>query len=186
MGREQSAEKRSRRKLMSKIFVGLALSAMLFAPCFSASAQQPGKVSRIGCLLPNASSDPTTESRLDGFRKGLRDLGYNEGQNIAIEYRFAEGKLDQLPRLAEELVRLKVDVIVTGGNEAIRASKKATSTIPIVMAFSGDPVGTGFVASLARPGGNITGLTSISQELVGKRLEILKDAVPQVLHVAMF
>jgi putative ABC transport system substrate-binding protein len=171
---------------MSKIFVGLALSAMLFAPCFSASAQQPGKVSRIGCLLPNASSDPTTESRLDGFRKGLRDLGYNEGQNIAIEYRFAEGKLDQLPRLAEELVRLKVDVIVTGGNEAIRASKKATSTIPIVMAFSGDPVGTGFVASLARPGGNITGLTSISQELVGKRLEILKDAVPQVLHVAMF
>ena len=181
---------------MSKIFVGLALSAMLFAPCFSASAQQPGKVSRIGCLLPNASSDPTTESRLDGFRKGLRDLGYNEGKNIAIEYRegkniaieyrFAEGKLDQLPRLAEELVRLKVDVIVTGGNEAIRASKKATSTIPIVMAFSGDPVGTGFVASLARPGGNITGLTSISQELVGKRLEILKDAVPQVLHVAMF
>src|SRR5918996_4088627 len=165
---------------------GFALFGLLFALCFPAGAQQAGKVSRIGFLLPNPSSDPTTESGLEGFRKGLRDLGYNEGKNIAIEYRFAEGKLDQLPRLAEELVRLKVDVIVTGGNEAIRASKKATSTIPIVMAFSGDPVGTGFVASLARPGGNITGLTSISQELVGKRLEILKEVVPQASHVAMF
>ena len=170
---------------MSRTFINLALSSMLFALCVPVEAQQPGKVARIGCLLPNVSSDPTAQSRVEGFRKGLRNLGYVEGKNIVIEYRFADGKLDRLPHLAAELVRLKVDVIVTGGNEAIRASKSATSTIPIVMAFSGDPVGTGFVASLARPGGNITGLTSVSQELVGKQLEILKEVAPHVSHLGM-
>ena len=121
--------------------------------------------------------------REEAFRQGLRELGYVEGQNIVIEWRFAQGKSDQVPRNAAELVRLKVDVIVTGGSTDTRAAKVATSTIPIVMTNESDPVGTGLVASLARPGGNITGLTTLSAELSGKRLELLKETIPRLSHV---
>ena len=137
------------------------LGALLFALCSVSEAQQPKKVPRIGYL---SSSDPATEStRSEGIRLALRELGYVEGQNIAIEYRYAEGKLDRLPELAAELVRLKVDIIVVaGGNTLIRAAKNATKTIPIVMVGAGpDPVEAGLVESLARPGGNVTGLTNL-------------------------
>jgi putative ABC transport system substrate-binding protein len=125
------------------------------------------------------------ESRLQAFKQGLRELGYIEGRNIAIEYRYAEGKLDRLPALAAELVGLKVDVIVTGGPQATRPAKKATATIPIVMAFDSDPVGNGFVASLARPGGNVTGLSALSPEISGKQLELLKEIVPKLSRLAV-
>jgi putative tryptophan/tyrosine transport system substrate-binding protein len=150
-----------------------------------AEAQQPTKVWRIGYLSNN---DPATEStRSEAIRLGLRELGYIEGQNIAIEYRYAEGKRDRLPELAAELVRLKVDIIlVTGGGPVIRAAKNATKTIPIVMVGPGlDPVKAGFVESLARPGGNVTGLTILGTELGGKRLELLKEAVPKLARVAV-
>jgi putative ABC transport system substrate-binding protein len=139
---------------MRKIFFCLSLYAMLFALCSSAKAQQPSKVI-LGCLL--AASASTEKSRFEAFRQGLRELGYVEGKNIVIEWRFGDGKQDRLPALAAELVRLKVDIIVTGGSAATRAAKEATTTIPIVMMQDADPVGSGFVASLARPGGNITG-----------------------------
>jgi putative tryptophan/tyrosine transport system substrate-binding protein len=157
---------------------------MLFALSHSALAQQPKKVHRIGYL---SNRDPATESaRAEAIRLALRELGYTEGQNIAFEYRYAEGKLDQLPELAAELVRLKVDIIVTGGDAPIQAAKNATKTIPIVMSGAGiDPVVAGFVESLARPGGNLTGLTNLSRELGGKRLELLKEAVPKVARVAV-
>ena len=116
--------------------------------------------------------------RVEGFRQGLRELGYTEGENIVIEPRWADGKLDRLPLLAAELVRLKVDAIVSAGPTVTRVAKQAIATIPIVMAFDNDPVGSGFVASLARPGGNITGLSALSPELSGKQLELLKDIVP--------
>ena len=132
------------------------------------------------CYLPSAIA-----ARIEAFRQGLRELGYVEGKNIVIEWRFAEGKLDRLPALAAELVRLKVDVIVTGGSTATRAAKEATITIPIVMTQDNDPVGNGFVASLARPGGNITGLSTLSPELSGKRLELLKEIVPKLSRVAV-
>jgi putative ABC transport system substrate-binding protein len=163
----------------------LAVCAVLFALCFPASAQQPEKIPRIGYL---SSFDPATESaRSEAIRLALRDLGYIEGQNIAIEYRYAEGKLDRLPELAAELVRLKVDIIVVaGGGRSPRAAKNATKTIPIVMMGQGiDPVEAGLVESLARPGGNVTGITLLSRELVGKRLELLKEAVPKIAHVAV-
>jgi putative ABC transport system substrate-binding protein len=140
---------------------------------------------RIGLLLPQIASSEPDRSRFKAFQKGLAEMGYVEGKNLTIEYRSAEGRLDPLPILAAELVALKVDVIVTGGNEAIRAAKNATSTIPVIMAFGGDPVGNGFVASLARPGGNITGLTSISQQLVGKRFELLTEVVPHFSRAAI-
>ena len=146
-------------------------------------AQQPKKVPRIGYL---ASADAATEStRTEAFRHGLRDLGYVENKNIVIDWRYADGKLDRLPALAEELVHLKVDVIVTAGPAATRPAKEATSTIPIVMAFDNDPVGSGFVASLARPGGNITGLSALAPELTGKRLELLKEIVPKLSRLAI-
>jgi putative ABC transport system substrate-binding protein len=129
----------------------LSLCAVLFAFCFPAEAQQPKKVPRIGMLM--SSSAPSQKSRLDDFRDGLREVGYVERQNILIEYRYANGKLDQLPALVAELVGLKVDLIVTTGNEAVQAAKNTTQTLPIVMAFSGDPVAAEFVASLSRPGG---------------------------------
>jgi putative tryptophan/tyrosine transport system substrate-binding protein len=151
---------------------------VLLALGVTAEAQQPKKVFRIG--YQGAGSPDENE---EAFRQGLRELGYVEGQNIVIEWRFAEGKLDQVPRNAAELVRLKVDVIVTGGAGDTRAAKAATSTIPIVMTNDNDPVGTGFVASLARPGGNITGLTSLSAELRGKLLELLKETLPRLSHV---
>jgi putative tryptophan/tyrosine transport system substrate-binding protein len=160
----------------------LTLCAMLFALCASAEAQQP-KIPRIGYLSgASASSAP---ARVEAFRQGLRELGYVEGKNIIIEWRYAEGKLDRLPALAAELVRLEVDVIVTGGPTATRAAKEATVTIPIVMGFHNDPVGSGFVASLARPGGNITGLSTLAPEISGKRFELLKEVVPKLSRVVV-
>jgi putative ABC transport system substrate-binding protein len=157
---------------------------VLLAVAIIAEAQQPRKVPRIGYLTP---LDPSRESnRLEAVRLALRERGYIEGQNIAIEYRYGEGKRDRYPELAAELVRLKVDIIlVTGGDPVIRAVKNATMTIPIVMMGSGvDPVEADFVESLARPGGNVTGVTTLSTELGGKRLELLKEAVPKLARVA--
>ena len=131
--------------------------------------------------LPSAVSD-----RIEAFRQGLRELGYVEGKNIVFELRYADGKLDRLPALASELVRLNADIIVTAGASPTRAAKAATSTIPIVMTQVGDPVGSGFVASLARPGGNITGLSILAPELSGKRLELLKEIIPKLSRVAVF
>ena len=148
-----------------------------------ATAQQPKKVPRIGFLL--ATSPSANAARNEGFRQGLRELGYLEGENIIIEWRYGEGKPDRLLALAAELVRLKVDIIVTGGASSTRAAKKATTTIPIVMAQDPDPVETGVVASLARPGGNITGMSALAPELSGKRLEILKETVPKLSRVAV-
>jgi len=169
---------------MRKNVICLTLCAVLLALCDSAEAQQPEKVPRIGYL---ASSDPATDSaRSEGIRLALRELGYIEGQNIAIEYRYAEGKNDRLPKLAAELVRLKVDlIVVAGGVGTIRALMNATKTIPIVMVGGADPVEAGLIESLARPGGNVTGLTILSRELGGKRLELLKEAVPKLAHVAV-
>jgi putative ABC transport system substrate-binding protein len=170
---------------MKKKITVLSLCAMLFALCVSAEAQQPKKVFRIGYL---SSSDPATESvRAEAIRLALRELGHIEGQNIAIEYRYSEGKQDRQPELAAELVRLKVDIIVVaGGDTVIRSAQNATKTIPIVLTGSGsDPVKAGFVESLARPGGNVTGLTNLSRELGGKRLELLKEAVPKLARVAV-
>ena len=164
---------------------GLTLCALLFALCFSAHAQQPVKVPRIGFL---ATVSPSTISdRVEAFRQGLRELGYVEGKNIVIEWRYEEGKADRLPPpdLAAELVRLKVEVIVTAGALVTRAAKEATSTIPIVMGQDTDPVGNGFVASLARPGGNITGLATLAPEISGKQLELLKETVPKLSRVAV-
>jgi putative ABC transport system substrate-binding protein len=170
---------------MTRKITVLTLCAMLFALCFPAEAQQPKKLPRIGYLSPN---DPTRDSsRFEPIRLALRELGYIEGQNIAFEYRYAEGKVDRFPELAAELVRLKVNVIVAGGGtRLVLAAKNATKTIPIVMVGVGvDPVEAGFVESLARPGGNVTGLTTLSRELGGKRLELFKEAVPKVARVAV-
>ena len=156
-----------------------AVLTLLVTP-LAAPAQQPGKTARVGFLF-----FVTSPSLDEAFRQGLHELGYVEGQNIAIEYRSAEGKSERLPGLAAELVRLKVDVIVAASPPATEAAKQATSTIPIVFAVSGDPVAAGLVASLARPGGNITGLASISPELVGKELELLKAVAPKVSRVAV-
>ena len=128
---------------------------------------------------------PTSRGRIEAFRQGLRELGYVEGKNIVIEWRSGEGKLDRLRELAAELVRLKVDVIVSAGPMITRAAKEATSTIPIVMAQDTDPVGSGFVASLARPGGNITGLAALAPEMSGKQLELLKEIIPKLSRVAV-
>jgi putative tryptophan/tyrosine transport system substrate-binding protein len=167
----------------AKVF-GFALCAMLFAICVSVSAQQPKKVSRIGYLSP---TDLATDTRFMGIRLALRERGYIEGQNIAIEYRYAEGKEDRFPELAAELVRLKVDIIlVAGGDIGVRAAKTATNMIPIVMVGSGsDPVEAGMVQSLAGPGGNVTGITLLGRELSGKRLELLKEALPKFGRVAV-
>jgi putative ABC transport system substrate-binding protein len=149
-----------------------------------ADAQQPAKIPRIGYLA--ASSLSANATRLEAFRQGLLELGYVEGKNIVIEYRYADGKFDRLPALAAELVHLKVDIIVSAGPTAIRPAKEATSTIPIVMGFDDDPVANGFVASLARPGGNITGLSTLSPEISGKQLELLKEIIPRLSRVAVF
>jgi putative tryptophan/tyrosine transport system substrate-binding protein len=165
--------------------VTLPLS-LLTAP-LAAEAPQPTKVHRIGSLIAGfPPSEPDSRDPIvEDFRQGLRDLGYVEGQNIVIEYRYAEGRAEQLPDLAAELVRLKVDVIVAGGTAAIRAVQHATRTIPIVMAVAYDPVGEGLVASLARPGGNITGLSWLGAELPEKRLDLLKETVPQLSRIAV-
>ena len=168
---------------MKKKITVLTLCAMLFALCFSADAQQTGKIFRIGFL--DASTASGSAVLLEAFRQELSKLGWIEGKNITIEYRFAEAKPERLPELAADLVRLKVDLIVVTGTPAALAAKSATTTIPIVMANAGDPVGAGLVASLARPGGNVTGLSSLSTELNTKRLEILKDAVPKLARVGL-
>jgi putative tryptophan/tyrosine transport system substrate-binding protein len=159
----------------------LATVFVLFICAVAAQAEQSTKVPRIGYL---AASIISAESRA-AITQGLRKLGYIEGQNIKIEYRYAEGKFERLPILAAELVRLNVDVILTGGSTATRAAKEATSTIPIVMTQDNDPVASGFVASLARPGGNITGLSTLRPEISGKRLELLKEVVPGLSRVAV-
>jgi putative ABC transport system substrate-binding protein len=163
----------------------LTLCAMLFALCLSAEAQQPAKIPRIGILSPGSSAFPDS-ARYDSFRQGLRELGYIEGKNIFIEIRYAEGKQDRLSDIATELVKLKVDVIVTATRPGVLAAKHATSAIPIVFAAVGDPVRAGLVSSLARPGGNITGLSILETELFGKRLELLKETFPKITRVAYF
>src|SRR5438093_5316535 len=159
------------------------LGVILVAFSFPANAQQPKKIPRIGFL---GNSTAALEENLIGpFREGLRDLGYVEGKNIVIEWRWAEGKYERFPALIAELIALNVDLIVTAGTPATIALKKATTTLPLVMIAVGDPVGTGLIASLAHPGGNLTGLTSISPELDGKRLELLREVVPKISHVAV-
>jgi putative ABC transport system substrate-binding protein len=161
----------------------LALIGFILASSHFAEAQQPKKVLRIGILF--GGRPPAVSDRLEAFRQALNELGYVEGKNIVIEARYAEGKLDRLPALASELVRLNSDVIVTGGPQSTRSAKNATSTIPIVMGQDSDPVGSGFVASLARPGGNISGLSNFNAELGGKRLELLKEIVPKLSRMTV-
>ena len=171
---------------MNRKIICFALSAMLFALCVSADAQQPNKVPRIGFLSGRGNPTPTApDPNTEAFRQGLRDLGYIDGQNILVEYRYAGGKLDRIPSLVAELVQLKVDVFISGTLPAIRAAKEATKTIPIVMVTAQNPVETGLVDSLARPGGNITGLTLLTRELSGKRLELLKEVIPKILRVGV-
>jgi putative ABC transport system substrate-binding protein len=170
-------------KHMKKKISLLTLCAALLTLCVSAPAQQPKKVPRVGYLTTASLS--AIAQRTEAFRQGLRELGYIEGKNIVIEWRSPEGEPDRTPTLAAELVRLKVNVIVTGGGGATRPLKEATSTIPIVMAQDRDPVANGFVASLARPGGNITGLSTLSPEISGKQLELLKEIVSRFSRVAV-
>jgi putative ABC transport system substrate-binding protein len=168
--------------MSGKIFVWLLTTILLGTVSF-AEAQQAGKVFRIGFL--DASTASGIAVLFDAFRQELRKLGWVEGKNITIEYRFAEQKLERLPELAADLVRLKVDLIVTTGGPPALAAKGATRSTPIVMANAADPVGVGLVASLAQPGGNVTGLSSLGTELNSKRLEILKDAVPKLARVGL-
>ena len=173
-------------KIQNRKWVRLSVIAFVLVVAVAvAAAQQPKKVPRIGYL---SNGDPATEStRSEGVRLALRERGHIEGQNIATEYRFAEGKIDRYPELLAELVRLKVDIILVSGDIPVRAAKNATKTIPIVMLGTGsDPVEAGHVESLARPGGNVTGVTNLGSELAGKRLELLKEAVPKVARVAVF
>ena len=169
---------------MSNKVIRLALITLFLVFSFCVEAQQPTKVHRIGFLM--AGSLATNAALIESFRQNLRELGYIEGQNVAIEYRASEGREDRLPELAAELVRLQIQLIVAWTTPAARAAKNATTTIPIVMIGVGDPVETGLVASLARPSANLTGLTSLSPELSGKRLELLKEVVPSVSRIAIF
>jgi len=164
--------------------LGLFVLAIVFLTTVSlVGAQQPTKMPRIGYL---GTSPSAIAARIEAFRQGLRELGYVEGKNIFIEWRHVEGKPERMSELAAELVRLKVDIIITGGPPATRAAKEATVTIPIVMTQDTDPVGNGFVASLARPGGNITGLATLRPEIRGKQLELLKEVIPKLSRVAVF
>jgi putative ABC transport system substrate-binding protein len=168
---------------MRLIGLAVVLALSLFAAPLAAEGQnKAGKVSRIGFLFYGA---PGPSAEVDAFRQGLRELGYIEGQNVTIDYRFASGQVERLPELATELARLKVDVIVTPNTPAAMAAKQATSTIPIVFAVVADPVGAGLMANFARPGGNITGLSSISVQLGGKRLELLKEVAPKASRLAV-
>jgi len=168
---------------MSKKLSVFALLAILLTLSFASEAQQPAKVIRIGVLLTGSAS--TQKSRIDALRQGLHELNYIDGKNIVLELRYAEGKRERFADLAAEMVRLKPDVIVVGGIGFTRAAKQATSTIPIVVGGAGDLVGSGLVATLARPGGNVTGSTDIAPDLSGKRLELLKEAVPKTRRVAV-
>ena len=165
-------------KTIIVLLVGLALGSV-----YLAAAQQAKKVPRIGYL--SGTSPSVNSARVEAFRQGLHELGYVEGKNIIVEWRYAEGKLDRLPALAAELVRLKVDVIVASAPPPTRSAKQVTATIPIVMSYDDDPVGNGFVASLAHPGGNITGLATLAPELSGKQLELLREIVPKLSRVAV-
>jgi putative ABC transport system substrate-binding protein len=177
--RVKRAEKNMNRKTVVAV-----LCPMLFALSFSAAAQQqPKKVPRIGYLGPFTPS--ASAALLEAFRQGLRELGYVEGRDISIDYRWAEGTPDRFPALGAELISLRVDVIVTQSNAAVAALQQATRTIPIVVVAMGDPVGSGFVASLARPGGNITGFSNLAEQLAGKWLELLKEAAPKLSRVAV-
>ena len=168
---------------MTKKVLFWLLVTLFLANASLAQAQQPKKIPRIGYLATNSLS--VISARVEAFRQGLRELGYVEEKNIVIEWRFAEENPDRLPALAAELVRLKIDIIVTAGPAVTRVAKEATVTIPIVMTFDNDPVGNGYVASLARPGGNITGLSTLAPELSGKQLELLKETVPSLSRVAV-
>ena len=172
----------NQQKMNRSVFC-LAHCLLLVGLSFPAIAQQPTKIVRIGYLGANPPS--ATPDRIEAFRLGLRDLGYVEGKNIFIEYRNAEGKLDRLFALAGELVRLPVDVIVTAGPASNRAAKQATVTIPIVMGFDDDPVGSGYAASLARPGGNVTGSSTLAPEISGKQLELVREIVPKLSRLAV-
>ena len=168
-----------RAALAAALAVGILITPIV------AEAQPAAKVPRIGYLVTGSLESPETRVALDAFRQGLRERGYVEGQNILIEYRAADGKIERFPGLATELARLKVDLILAANTPAARAAQQATTTIPIVVPVIGDPVGDGLVASLARPGGNITGLSGINPELSGKRLDLLKQAVPRLTRVAI-
>jgi putative tryptophan/tyrosine transport system substrate-binding protein len=169
---------------MKSYLFWLAICAMLFALSVPAQAQQAGKVARIGYL--SAASAEADKNRFAHFQRGMQELGYIEGKNIVIEQRYAAGQFEKIPELPAELIRLKVDVLVVYGDAAILAAKNATSTIPIVMTVHPDPVGDGIIASLARPGGNVTGLSDLHTVLVTKRLEILKEVVPSASRIAVF
>jgi putative tryptophan/tyrosine transport system substrate-binding protein len=168
---------------MSKRIIRVVLCALLLPLSFSAEAQQ-AKLFRLGMLIPGSSA-VVSRTNLEAFQEGLRGFGYIEGKNISFEYRFSEGKNELLPKLAKELIALNVDVIVAASATAARGAKQATTTIPIVMIYAGDPIENGLVASLARPGGNVTGTTSLSAELIGKRLELLKETAPKIKHVGV-
>src|SRR5215831_13488911 len=169
--------------MFRSIVIWLLLLTVLLFPISPVQAQQQKKIPRIGYL--GLSAAPTSTYRADAFRQGLRQLGYVEGKDFVIEYRSADGKVDRLNELAAELVRLKVDAIVSPGPAPTRAAKAATATIPIVMTADPDPVGNGFVASLAHPGGNITGLSNLAPEISGKQLELLKETLPKISRVAV-
>jgi putative ABC transport system substrate-binding protein len=181
-GVEVRGDSGTARTMLRNIMVGL-LAATLSCTSSSSGAQLQNKVPRIGYL--SASSAAEASQRTEAFREGLRDLGYVDGKSIVVEFRYAEGKFDRLPSLAAELVRLKVDAIVTAGPSVTLPVKQATGVIPIVMTNDSDPVGSGFVTSLARPGGNITGLSSLAQELSSKRMELLRDIVPKIARVGI-
>ena len=170
------------RSMIGKILIWL-LATDLLGPVFIAEAQQAAKIPRIGYVSGGSPSDPGP--LVEAFQQGLRDLGYAEGKNILVERRYAEGNTERVPGLVTELVQRKVDVLVVGTLVGIRAAKQATKTIPVVMVTTQDPVATGIVDSLARPGGNITGLTTLSRELGGKRLELLKEMVPTISRVGV-
>jgi len=176
------AARRTPHPLERRTFIAMIAGALLAAP-LAAEAQQSGKVYRIGFILTATPNE--TEHLTKALSEGLRELGYVEGRNVVFERRFAEGRQERLPALATELVQLKVDVLVTGSNPVVAAAKQVTATVPVVMAVSRDPVGAGFIASLARPGGNITGLANDpGPEIIGKYLELLKEAAPRVSRVA--
>ena len=168
-----------------RAFIGSLAGGLLAAPLSTAAAQPREKVPRVGYLSPGSPSDLARQRRFEAFRQGLRELGYVEGQNIAIEPRWAEGKYARYSGLAADLVRLKVDVIVAVGGRATQDAQQATRTIPIVMSVVIDPLGSGLVASLAHPGGNVTGLTIMASDVVGKQFEVVKEVVPKVSRVAL-
>ena len=168
---------------MRNRIISFLFTTLLLVSVHVAEAQQATKIPRIGFL--SAASPSANTARYEAFRQGLRELGYIEGKNIIIEWRYAEGEQDRLPSLAAELVRLKAEIIVTGGPTATRPAKEATATVPIVMGFDNDPVGSGFVVSLARPGKNITGLSTLHPEISGKQLELLKEIIPKVSRVGI-